>query len=386
MTDDARPLTELLLRAAPDAETGARQLVLDPTQLRCSPSADARADAFALLNDPAVRASPLFVHADASAQRRELLDLDFRTVGMLADDAAATVHRLLATCAAATDEALRVLGRELGVGAQLERLASRRQHRLRIIRVLGDGASAVPMAEHVDHSLLSMHIPIAGDEDSAALWWHPAGCKRVDLPHRPLLMCGAQLELVSGGRLIGARHGSASSLPRAALVFFAEVDEDALLAPLLPPLAPPAAGPAGATGCQAIVELARRRGADGAPMSAAEYHLALLDRAAQAQAQAQQVGSGEGATTGGMKPNDADLSRSRSGAQSPTSCVTTLQSSPPMSPSSLELTTAPEAAPAVDVLPTVKLDVGQLRAHWEQQPVQGATGDSSPSRSPLSLR
>ena len=291
-----------------------RQYILDPLQLQAAPSPSRlRADALAVLADPAVRSCPLFLESSKSSQRRDLLDVCFRTIGTLPKSVRMTLESLLEQCVAVADEALRLLGRELGVGDGLVQLASSRQHRLRLIRVHGStspGApEAAPMPEHADHSLLSLHIPLEGGDDPA-LWWRPEGGGRVELPHRPLVLFGTQLELVSGGRLLAARHGSASALPRAALVFFCEIDGDALLAPLLPPLVPltpPVAdrnSAPGAHGCRETIELARRRGIEGAPLSGDEYHLLLLGSAARKLAAS--AAEEESAATGGACWERAD--------------------------------------------------------------------------------
>ena len=290
-----------------------RQYILDPLQLQAAPSPSRlRADALSVLADPAVRSCPLFLESSKSSQRRDLLDVCFRTIGTLPKSVRATLESLLEQCMATADEGLRLLGRELGVGDGLVQLVSSRQHRLRLIRVHGSTASdapeAAPMPEHADHSLLSLHVPLEGG-DEPALWWCPEGGGRVDLPHRPLMLFGTQLELVSGGRLLAARHGSASALRRAALVFFCEVDGDALLAPLLPPLAPPPladrTSAPGAHGCRETVELARRRGVEGAPLSGDEYHLLLLGSAAR-KLQAASAAEKESAATGGACCKRAD--------------------------------------------------------------------------------
>ena len=108
-----------------------RQFILDPLKLRAAPSPDAlRADALAALADPAVRSSPLFLEASKSAQRRDVLDVCCRTIGVLPKAVATLLEGLLEHCVAVANEALLLLGHKLGVGDRLVKLASRRQHRV----------------------------------------------------------------------------------------------------------------------------------------------------------------------------------------------------------------------------------------------------------------
>ena len=91
---------------------------------------------------------------------------------MLPETVATTVGSLLEQCVAVANEALRLLGQELGVANGLNQLVSRSRHRLRLIRVHGstqteeapDTPEAAPMPEHADHSLLSLHVPLDGGD------------------------------------------------------------------------------------------------------------------------------------------------------------------------------------------------------------------------------
>eukprot|EP00937_MAST-01D_sp_MAST-1D-sp2_P004297 g4297.t1 len=173
--------------------------------------------ALALLDDPAVRASAMFVASSSSTYRRDRLDV-FDAVlrggtgaaPILPPDALHRLRRVYEVCKRVALSAL------MGAGHDLLRYAQKSDlFMLRLLRYAGD-SDGLDLEHHTDPSLYTLHIPLGDNYDSF-------------MEHSSFFP-GDQAELVTAGAIRAAAHGAAGRRKRAAVVLFLQADTDAVLA------------------------------------------------------------------------------------------------------------------------------------------------------------
>ena len=186
-----------------------------------------------LLDEPAVRASAMFMAAANSTYGRDRLDVyDLVLRGsspapILPADMMRKLQAVYGFCQKIALAALREARPELLPYVQRNDLSM-----LRILRCAGHAGSYRDLDSHTDPSLYTLHIPVGLDAPTFGHGEDGDGSNDIDLDtfvRQVSFFPGEQAEVLTAGAVRALAHSSSCREKRAAVVLFLYVDADALM-------------------------------------------------------------------------------------------------------------------------------------------------------------